>query len=140
MCVATLPRWRAAPEQPLPDPGAYLGLAQGRDEKVRGPVVESVRPLVQVYGLITVLPSESTTNHQHRTLIFSGVNSAGTQAAAEFFSSPENLLELRKHLKREGHDNFPAAYQVAVSAETDDNILLNFKYETHRVISTTPNH
>jgi hypothetical protein len=102
-----------------------------RDEKNR---------LVQVYGLITVLPSESTTNHQHRTLIFSGVNSAGTQAAAEFFSSPENLHELRRHLKREGHDNFPAAYQVAVSAETDDNILLNFKYETHRVISATLAH
>ena len=39
------------PEQPLPDPGAYLGLPQGRDEKVRGPVVEPVRPLVQVHGL-----------------------------------------------------------------------------------------
>lgn len=101
-----------------------------RDEKNR---------LIQVYGLITVLPSESTTNHQHRTLIFSGVNSAGTQAAAEFFSSPENLLELQKHLKKEGHDTFPPAYQVAISAETDDNILLNFRYETHRVINT-PNH
>ncbi|MEP7338303.1 MAG: hypothetical protein ABI977_11265 [Acidobacteriota bacterium] len=105
--------------------------ATRRDEKNR---------LVQVYGLITVLPSESTANHQHRTLTFSGVNSAGTQAAAEFFSSPENLLELRKHLKQEGHDNFPAAYQVAVSAETDDNILLNFKYETHRVISSPSGH
>jgi len=102
-----------------------------RDEKNR---------LVQVYGLITVLPSESTTNHQHRTLIFSGVNSAGAQAAAEFFCSPENLLELRKHLKKEGHDNFPPAYQVAVSAETDDNILLNFKYETHRVINPASSH
>ncbi len=105
--------------------------ATRRDDKNR---------LIQVYGLITVLPSESTTNHQHRTLIFSGVNSAGTQAAAEFFSSPENLLELRKHLKREGHDTFPSAYQVAVSAETDDNILLNFKYETHRVINLSSGH
>jgi hypothetical protein len=102
-----------------------------RDEKNR---------LVQVYGLITVLPSESTTNQQHRTLIFSGVNSAGTQAAAEFFASPESLIELRKHLKQEGHDHFPAAYQVAVSAETDDNILLNFRYETHRVINAAQTH
>jgi len=102
-----------------------------RDEKNR---------LVQVYGLITVLPSESTTDQQHRTLIFSGANSAGTQAAAEFFSSPENLLELRKHLQQEGRHDFPAAYQVAVSAETDDNILLNFRYETHRVINPAQNH
>lgn len=105
--------------------------ATRRDDKNR---------LVQVYGLITVLPSESTTNDQHRTLIFSGANSAGTQAAAEFFSSPENLAELRKHLKQEGHEQFPAAYQVAISAETDDNILLNFRYETHRVISKPPAH
>lgn len=90
--------------------------------------------LIQVYGLITVLPSESSSDLQHQTLIFSGVNSAGAQAAAEFFCTPEHLIELRKHLKEEGHDKFPSAYQVAVSAETDDNILLNFKYETHRVI------
>ncbi len=90
---------------------------------------------VQVYGLITVLPSESSTDHGRRTLIFSGINSAGAQAAAEFFSSPENLIELRKHLSKEGHNKFPPAYQVVVSAQTDDSILLNFKYETHRLLS-----
>ncbi len=90
--------------------------------------------LIQVYGLITVLPGESSAEHQHRTVIFAGINSAGAQAAAEFFSSQVNLIELRKHLSREGHNNFPPAYQVVVSAETDDNILLNFKYETHRLL------
>ncbi|HZF41206.1 MAG TPA: hypothetical protein VE715_20455 [Blastocatellia bacterium] len=91
--------------------------------------------LAQVYGLITVLPSESSTDHRHRTVIFSGINSAGAQAAAEFFSAPENLTELRKRLNSEGHNHFPTAYQVVVSAETDDNILLNFKYETHRLLT-----
>jgi hypothetical protein len=89
--------------------------------------------MTHVYGLITVLPNESSVEHPRRTVIFSGVNSAGAQAAAEFFSSTENLMELRKHLNKEGHENFPPAYQVVVSAETDDNILLNFKYETHRL-------
>ncbi len=91
--------------------------------------------LTHVYGLITVLPSDNSADRPRRTLIFSGVNSAGAQAAAEFFSSPENLIELRKRLNGEGHRQFPPAYQVVVSAETDDNILLNFKYETHRLIS-----
>jgi hypothetical protein len=91
--------------------------------------------LAQVYGLITVLPSESSADYRHRTVIFSGINSAGAQAAAEFFSSPENLTELRKRLNSEGHNHFPPAYQVVVSAETDDDILLNFKYETHRLLS-----
>ena len=90
--------------------------------------------MTRVYGLITVLPSESSTEGQHRTVIFSGINSAGTQAAAEFFSSPENLIELRKYLSKEGHNHFPPAYQVVVSAETDDSILLSFKYETHRLL------
>jgi hypothetical protein len=90
--------------------------------------------MTQVHGLITVLPSESSTEGQHRTIIFSGINSAGAQAAAEFFSSPENLIELRKHLSKEGHDQFPPAYQVVVSAATDDSILLSFKYETHRLL------
>ncbi len=91
--------------------------------------------LTHVYGLITVLPSDNSSDRPRRTVIFSGVNSAGAQAAAEFFSSPENLNELRKRLNGEGHNQFPAAYQVVVGAETDDNILLNFKYETHRMLS-----
>ncbi len=88
--------------------------------------------MTQLFGLITVLPSESSS--QHRTIIFSGVNSAGTQAAAEFFTSPDHLLELKKHLQKDGHQTFPPAYQVVVRAETDDSILLNFHYETYRII------
>jgi hypothetical protein len=90
--------------------------------------------LTQVFGLITVLPGESLANEQTRILILSGVNSAGAQAAAEFFSSPEHLLELKKELKKAGHDTFPPAYQVVVRAETDDSIMLNFHYETYRII------
>jgi hypothetical protein len=91
--------------------------------------------LTQVFGLITVLPGESAANQQTRILIFSGVNSAGAQAAAEFFSSPEHLLELKAELKKAGLDTFPPAYQVVVRADTDDSILLNFRYETYRIIS-----
>ncbi|HEY8461690.1 MAG TPA: hypothetical protein VIM99_14975 [Blastocatellia bacterium] len=90
--------------------------------------------LTQVYGLITVLPNDGSAERPRRIIIFSGVNSAGAQAAAEFFSGPENLAELRKRLNSQGHDHFPPAYQVVVSAETDDSIMLNFKYETHRLL------
>lgn len=96
--------------------------------------------LAVVFGLITVLPGESSGDHQDRTLIFSGVNSAGAQAAAEFFSSPEHLLELKNELKKAGHDTFPPAYQVVVRAETDDSILLNFHYETFRIIPPSASH
>ncbi|HKQ04366.1 MAG TPA: hypothetical protein VJ464_04490 [Blastocatellia bacterium] len=96
--------------------------------------------LAVVFGLITVLPGESAGDHQDRILIFSGVNSAGAQAAAEFFSSPEHLLELKNELKKAGHDTFPPAYQVVVRAETDDSILLSFRYETFRIIPPSPGH
>ncbi len=95
---------------------------------------------VQTYGLITVLPSESSTNQQHRTIIFSGVNSAGAQAAAEFFTSPEHLTALKTLMKKNGHEGFPPAYQVVVRSETDDSILLNFHYETYRAIPIPMGH
>jgi hypothetical protein len=90
--------------------------------------------LTQVFGLITMLPGESSDNRRTHILIFSGVNSAGAQAAAEFFSSPEHLLELKKELKKTGHDTFPPAYQVVIRAQTDDSILRDFRYETYRII------
>lgn len=96
--------------------------------------------LAVVFGLITVLPGESSGDHQNRILIFSGVNSAGAQAAAEFFSSPEHLLELKNELKKAGFDTFPPAYQVVVRAETDDSILLSFRYETFRIIPPSASH
>lgn len=96
--------------------------------------------LAQVFGLITVLPSDSSVNQQHRTLIFSGVNSAGTQAAAEFFTSPETLNILKRQLAKDGHTTFPPAYQVVVRAETDDSILLNYHYETYRLVTLPSSH
>jgi hypothetical protein len=109
------------------DPGQLPAkqFATRRDEKNR---------VTEVYGLITVLPSESSVGHGHRTVIFSGVNSAGTQAAAEFFSSPEHLNELLSQLAETGHKSFPPAYQVVVRAKTDESILVSFEYESHRVI------
>jgi hypothetical protein len=96
--------------------------------------------LAVLFGLITVLPGESSGDHQNRTLIFSGVNSAGAQAAAEFFSSPEQLLELKEELRKAGSDTFPPAYQVVVRAETDDSILLSFRYVTYRIIPAWAGH
>ncbi|MBS1811148.1 MAG: hypothetical protein JST84_23495 [Acidobacteria bacterium] len=96
--------------------------------------------LTLVFGLITVLPGEISGNHQNRIIIFSGVNSAGAQAAAEFFSSPEHLLEFKKELKKAGQESFPPAYQIVVKAKTDDSILLNFAYETCRIFQPSANH
>jgi hypothetical protein len=116
---------------PATDQSPAARYALKRDQRQR---------LTHVFGLVTVLPGESSVDRQSRVLIFSGVNSAGAQAAAEFFSSPEHLLELKNELKKAGFDTFPPAYQVVVSAETDDSILLNFRYETYRIIPPSASH
>lgn len=120
---------------------AIVGPATEQSPAARYALIRDQRQrLTQVFGLITVLPGESSANQQTRILTFSGVNSAGTQAAAEFFSSPEQLLELKKELKKAGHDTFPPAYQVVVRAETDDSILLKFGYEAYRIIPPSASH
>lgn len=120
---------------------AIVGPATGQEPAARYALkLGQHQRLKQVFGLITALPGESSANQQTRILIFSGVNSAGSQAAAEFFSSPEHLLELKKELKKAGHDAFPPAYQVVVRADTDDSILLKFRYETYRIIPPSVSH
>lgn len=89
----------------------------------------------EVYGLITVLPTEGESAGQHHVVIFSGMTSVGTQGAAEFFSRPESLRVLRDKLAAEGHANFPSAYQVVVRCTSNDTLLLSAEYAAHRVIT-----
>ena len=119
---------------------AIVGPATGQPAARYALKLGQQQRLTQVFGLITVLSGETSANQETRILIFSGVNSAGAQAAAEFFSSPEHLLELKKELKKAGHDTFPPAYRVVVRAETEDSILLNFRYETYRIIQPSASH
>jgi hypothetical protein len=87
---------------------------------------------IEVYGLITSLPSEGDNNH--RTVIISGLNSAGTQAAAEFFASPQHLQALQEKLQTEGHRRFPDAWQVLIKTTSDATLPLTCSYVTHRVL------
>lgn len=106
----------------------------GSGAKVFAPVRDSQGNATQVHGLITVLPSEGMTERAARTVVLSGVNSAGTQAAAEFFSSAPSLEDLRARFRQEGDAGFPRAYQVVVESTTDATIALTIRYKAHRVL------
>ena len=67
------------------------------------------------YGVLTVMPSARSNSGTYRTVVVSGVNSAGTQGAMEYFASPIALRELKAHLG--GH--FPDAYQVLIRCNTE---------------------
>jgi hypothetical protein len=81
-----------------------------------------------------VLSGDGTPGGNKRTLLLSCANSAGCQAAAEFFSSPQSLKELRDRFRKEGINGFPASYQVVIKARTDGVVVLSFNYVAHRVL------
>jgi hypothetical protein len=88
--------------------------------------------LKRAYGLITVLPSPG--DHSHRIILFSGISSAGTQAAVEFFSSPASLRNLKLRMGRTP----PPSYQVVIRCGVVNNLALDWTYETHRILEKPP--
>lgn len=87
-----------------------------------------------VYGLITVLNTRDSDRGHLGMVVFSGINSAGTDGAAEFFSSPRSLRQLRSVFAQEHIHGFPAAYQVVVKCTFGDLLMISYEYTSHRVI------
>ena len=110
----------------------------GKDAKqVFRPNRDEFGSLTAAYGLITVVPSQGIEG-QKKTIIFSGITSAGPQAAMEVFKSAPGLQELKKQLVKQGYRRFPPAYQVVVRCGMDHNLALNWAYQAHRVITAMP--
>ncbi|MBS1824835.1 MAG: hypothetical protein JST93_05915 [Acidobacteria bacterium] len=86
---------------------------------------------VEVFGLISVMPSEGSPAGERRTVVLTGTNSAGAQAAAEFWSSPHEMEALIQRLG----GKLPTSYQVLVRATSSATMTLDVFYETHRVIT-----
>ena len=89
----------------------------------------------EVYGLITVLPGEGEVAGPHRMVMFSGITSVGAHGAAEFFSQPDSLRQLRSRFAADGISGFPHAYQVVVRCRSNDTLLLAAEYVAHAVIA-----
>jgi hypothetical protein len=75
----------------------------------------------EVYGLISMLDGG-------HTLVLSGITSVGTNGAAEFFSRPEGLKELRRRM------GAAKEFQVVVKCASNDTLLLGTEYVAHRVV------
>ena len=86
------------------------------------------------FGLITVLPSPGARANQ-RIVILSGITSVGSEGAAEFFSSPKEMLALRKAFEKQGLRGFPVAYQIVVRCQSNDTQLVSEAYEAHAVVN-----
>jgi hypothetical protein len=89
---------------------------------------------IDVYGLITVLNIRDSDQGRLGMVIFSGITSAGTQGAAEYFASARSLRNLRSIFARERINSFPAAYQVVVKCTFNNMLLVGYEYHSHRII------
>ncbi|MCX6611553.1 MAG: hypothetical protein NTW74_11970 [Acidobacteria bacterium] len=83
------------------------------------------------YGLITVASSDSTA--KRRTMILSGINSDGAEAAARYFTSEDNVNSLLAEFRRAGRATWPDRYQVLVETESLDTYNLRTKVKHVRV-------
>jgi hypothetical protein len=88
----------------------------------------------EVYGLVTVLNTRDSDRGRLGMVVFSGITSAGTHGAAEFFSSPRSVRNLRAILSREGINGFPPAYQVVVKCTFNNMLLVAYEYHSHRIL------
>ena len=86
-------------------------------------------------GVISVIAEDRGEARSSQIVVFSGLTSAGTQAAEEFFASPSDLGELEKKFRAEGIKGWPQSYQVLVEANTDGNLPVKHRYKTHRVLT-----
>jgi hypothetical protein len=98
------------------------------------PQKDSNGDFIDVYGLITVLNTRDSDRGRVGMVVFSGITSAGTHGAAEFFSSPRAMRNLRTVLARDGVTGFPAAYQVVVKCTFSNMLLLSYEYHSHRIL------
>ncbi len=98
------------------------------------PQKDSQGDFVDVYGLVTVLNTRESDRGRLGMVIFSGITSAGTQGAAEFFASARSLRNLRSIFAREGIPGFPAAYQVVVKCTFNNMLLVSYEYRLHKVL------
>jgi hypothetical protein len=89
----------------------------------------------EVFGLVTVLPNDADSDGTHSIVVLSGLTSAGTHAAATFFTSGTDLKNLAERFRKEGLNSWPKSYQVVVRCRTsDDSQLLSYTYETHEIL------
>lgn len=106
----------------------------GAEAIIATPRRDPMGPAREEYGLITVLPGESSGNRSPRTVAFSGIGAGSVWGAAEFFCSAQGLEDLNKGFLAEGRQHWPHAYQVLVRVTARDGRPLKIEYVTHRVL------
>ncbi len=81
------------------------------------------------HGLITVLKDGPA-----RVFVFSGITSDGTMAGLDYFTNEESVAQLWRLLEKEGHAEWPQAFQVVLRVTSSSGYAMAAKYEKHLVL------
>jgi hypothetical protein len=98
------------------------------------PQKEANGDFADVYGLLTVDSTRDSERGKLQTVVFSGITSAGTHGASEYFASARSMERLRAIFAKEGIRGFPPAYQVVVKCKFSNMLLVSYEYYFHRVL------
>lgn len=86
------------------------------------------------YAVISLLRGLSEKN---RLLILAGINTYGTQAAAEYTTRPDYVRDLMAHLNTAASDpplHLPAFYQVLLKVKVNGGVPVQISYVTHHAL------
>ncbi|MBY0502930.1 MAG: hypothetical protein K2X03_03405 [Bryobacteraceae bacterium] len=81
------------------------------------------------YGLITVADDGGG-----RIFVFSGITSDGTSAGLDYLTSEASVNQLWARLAREGHRDWPTAFQVVVRVSSSSGYAIAARYEKHLLL------
>lgn len=119
------------------DPPAHEFVIRFRDTgKILVPTRDAKGEFTVVYGLVTVRNDRRSARGNLGMMVFSGITSTGTHGAAEYFSNPESLRELRDRFRADHVEGFPPAYQVVVKCHFGNQMLLSYEAIDHRILET----
>lgn len=86
------------------------------------------------YAIVSLLKGLSEKN---RLLILAGINTYGTQAAAEYVTQPEYIKDLISHLNIASSGEapqLPAYYQILIKVKVNGGVPIHISYVTHHVL------
>jgi len=86
------------------------------------------------YAIVSLLQGLSEKN---RIMILAGINTFGTQAAAEYVTQPEYIKDLITHLNIAPADEsakLPTYYQILLKVKVSGGVPIHISYVTHHVL------
>lgn len=85
------------------------------------------------HGLVTVINDGGA-----RVFVFSGITSDGAMAGLDYFTNEDSVTQLWSRFAKEGHAEWPPAFQVVLRVSSSSGYAMAARYQKHLVLQTKP--